>query len=55
MDIDICQYDLRFKQLFFEYKYLPVSRDLSTTFVVNGSCENRPRIMLGDKIRSVER
>ena len=51
MDIDICQYDLRHVSLSFSLAYTPESTDVSAVFRVHGSCENRPRVLIGDIIR----
>lgn len=58
MDIDICQYDMRFKSLHFTSSAAIEDasphwhgNDLVTKFVLKGSSENRPRVMMGDIIR----
>lgn len=52
MDIDIKQYDLRYAKI--QFAWVSMNRiEVAGSFKVKGSCENRPKVSVGDVIRYV--
>ena len=52
MDVDIKQYDLRYAKI--QFAWVSMNRiEVIGMFKVNGSCENRPKVSVGDVIRYI--